>query len=305
MTRPSILSRVGGTFAFLLVLMVAGTIAVLVAGTDKQNVLLLTGLTWVLAAPGVLLVGRLFGVDAQTMGLRPQPGAARRPRFVLGVVAGLALVLLPALIGRLAGGYSPLTSEAAALLPVPSGQAALAAVLYTLPALVIAAVGEEVLFRGGLLRLWQPVMGPRGALVLSALFFVVVHTGNPGASPQGSVGVFLAGIGLGAAFLATENLWVVAGAHLGWNVGEALVIGVPVSGHVLPSLLRWETADSELWRGLLGGSFGPEEGLLFHGVLGLATGATLVFAAASGAFATPPPEPPIAQGAKGSDPNAR
>jgi len=283
-TRPSILSRVGGTFAFLLVLIAAGTVAALVAG-GSDNVLLLTALTWVLAAPGVLFVGQMFGVDAETMGLRPRRDAPRRPRFVLGVVAGLGLVLLPAVIGRLAGGYVPLGADAAALLPVPSGQAALAAVVYTLPALVIAAIGEEVLFRGGLLRLWEPVMGPRGALVLSALFFVVVHTGNPGASPRGSIGVLLAGIGLGAAFLATGNLWVVAGAHLGWNVGEALVIGVPVSGHTLPSLLRWETADSDLWRGLLGGTFGPEEGLLFHGVLGLATGAALVSAAASGVFA--------------------
>ncbi|MCO4773264.1 MAG: CPBP family intramembrane metalloprotease [Deltaproteobacteria bacterium] len=286
--RPSILSRVGLTLFVLLVMLVTGTVAAMVGLAITDNLLFVTALTWALAAPILLFSGpRLMGLGHRTMGTRQDRDAPQRPRYLIGTLLGLGLVLLPALVGRLAGGYQPMPGADLALLQAPSGTAALPAIVYTLPALMLSAAGEELLFRGVLLRLWQPVLKAKGALVLSALFFVAVHAGNPGADPRGALGVFIAGIALGALFLARGDLWMVAGAHLGWNMGEALVIGVPVSGFTLPSLARWQVVDSELWQGLLGGSFGPEEGLLFHGALGLAAVAGLVFAAAHGAFADP------------------
>ena len=284
---PSILNRVGGTLLAGFIIVVSGTVAAgLATLLSDSNILFATALTWVLASPVLLFAfPRVLGLDPETIGVRPSGEGARRPLYLLGVLAGLACVLLPALIGRVAGGYLPMPPEAVAALDVPSGSSALPAVVFALPALMLAAFGEELLFRGVLLRLWQPLLGARGALVLSSLFFVAVHTGNPGAAPRGAVGVFLAGIALGAFYLRGGGLWAVAGAHLGWNAGEALLIGVPVSGITLPSLGRWQVMDSELWRGLLGGSFGPEEGLLFHGALGLAAGVAVVFAAAAGVFA--------------------
>ena len=226
-------------------------------------------LGWLVALPALALVARsVLGLDFGVMGLRPH--ARRRPRFTLGLMGGLALILIPAGAARLAGLYVPASPEAVAALAVPSGSLAVAAVVYMLPALILAALGEEVLFRSVLLRLWEPVAGVRGALLLSALFFVAVHIANPGASLRGGIGVLLAGILLGALFVLHGDLWLVAGLHLGWNAAEALVLGVPVSGISLPSLLRWTVADDPIARGLLGEGFGPEEGLLFHAVLAMA-----------------------------------
>lgn len=288
---------VGGTFAALLA-MVAGSLAATAAqAIAPGQVLLATALMWLVAVPLLFLLGtRVLGLDAAIMGLRPPEGGSRRPRYILGAAVGMSFVLVPALVGRLAGGYLPMPLDAIAALPVPTGSAAVPAILFTLPALMLAAGGEEVLFRGLLLRLWQPLLGAKGALVMSALLFVAVHVGNPGAAPRGAIGVLLAGIALGALFLATNDLWVVAGAHLGWNAAEALLIGVPVSGITLPAALRWQVADTPLWQGLLGGSFGPEEGLLFHAALGLAAVVSLVLAAIAGAFlppGEPPPSPPV------------
>jgi uncharacterized protein len=215
-------------------------------------------------------------MELAAMGLRPPTGAdPRRPRFLIGEGCGLLLILAPAVIARLFGGFVPATATEVAALAVPTGLAAIPAILYLLPALMIAALGEEVLFRGVLLRFWEPVAGAKGALVLSSLMFAAIHVGNPGSSPLGAVGVVLAGLLLGLIFLLRGDLWLAAGVHLGWNLSEAVVLGVPVSGHTLPALLRWSVADSETARGLLGGSFGPEEGVIFHGALALGVVVTI------------------------------
>ncbi len=284
-----LLGRLGGTLLVVLVIglgltlgaVVASVVAYTAIGPDatpdqveawvKARPFIPTTVGWLVALPGLILLGRHgFGLELAAMGLRPPASAApRRPRFLIGVVCGLLLILLPAAMARLFGGFVPATPEEVAALAVPTGLSAVPGILYLLPALIIAALGEELLFRGLLLRFWEPVAGAKGALVLSSLMFAAIHVGNPGSSPLGSVGVVLAGLLLGLIFLLRGDLWLAAGVHLGWNLSEAVVLGVPVSGHTLPALLRWSVADGEVARGLLGGSFGPEEGVLFHGALAL------------------------------------
>lgn len=282
---------------FVLGALGASLLAGIALGTDdadavtawvNERVFIPTTIGWLVAMPGLVLLGRkALGLTADVLGLRPREG--RRPRFVLGFALGLLLILLPAGLARLFGGFVPMDAAAVDALAVPTGAAAISGIVYILPALLVAALGEELLFRGVLLRWWEPVLGVKGALVLSALLFVAVHVGNPGASPLGSIGVLLAGVLLGLVFVLHGDLWLVAGLHLGWNVSEALVLGVPVSGHTLPALLRWTVADSELARGLLGGSFGPEEGLLFHGALAVA----IVLAVLSRPGSEDPGAPPV------------
>lgn len=277
----ALLGRVGGTLLVVVIiaigLLVGALGASVFAGFDlgpdadseavkawvNARPFIPTTIGWLVAMPLLVLLGRqLFRIPMDAMGLRPAP--TRRPRFVLGVLGGLALILVPALLARALGGYAPMAEQDIAALSVPSGSLAIGGIVYLLPALMIAALGEELLFRGLLLRFWEPVAGVKGALLLTALLFVVVHVGNPGSSPLGAIGVLLAGIWLGLVFVLHGDLWLAAGLHLGWNVSEAMVLGVPVSGHTLPALLRWEVSEGSTWQGLLGGSFGPEEGLLFH-----------------------------------------
>jgi len=293
--------RLGGTLLVVLVIGLGLVVGAMVASVMAHNALgpdatteqvkawvnarpfIPTTVGWLVALPGLILLGRhAFGLELAAMGLRPPTEAApRRPRFLLGVGCGLLLILLPAMLARLFGGFVPATPAEVAALAVPTGLAAVPGILYLLPALIIAALGEEVLFRGLLLRFWEPVAGAKGALVLSSLMFAAIHVGNPGSSPLGSVGVILAGLLLGLIFLLRGDLWLAAGVHLGWNLSEAVVLGVPVSGHTLPALLRWNVAEGELARGLLGGSFGPEEGLLFHGALALGIVVTIVLSRGS------------------------
>lgn len=242
----------------------------------SSHPLLVTGGSWLLLLPLVrLLGGALSASSGEDFGIVP---GGRRP-VALGFALGAALLLLPAGIGALLGAYAHPTSE------VATGLAALPAILVTLPLLAVLAFGEELLFRGFLMRYWRG-MGPRGVLLMTSLAFALVHSANPSASVLGGVGVLLAGLTLGVARMASGGLWLPWGVHLGWNAATALALGLPVSGFELPALLRWAPRDSEWARGLLGGGFGPEEGLAYHAawVLGL-----VVVLAVGPAFQDGPP----------------
>lgn len=246
-----------------------GVSATEAAALMRERVLLTATAGWLAALLPALWFGRRFaGLDASTLGLR---GARGRAALAGGLGGGLALLLLPALLGRALGGY--VANEA--VLTAPSGASALLPISLTLPGLFIAAFGEEVVMRGLLLRLWQRSVGSVGALVASSLAFAAVHTTNPGASAAGLLGVALAGVLLGTIVLLTRSLWLAVGVHLGWNLATASVLGLPVSGLHLPSLLRWRVADTPLSHNLLGGAFGPEEGLAFHVCITLTLGLLL------------------------------
>jgi membrane protease YdiL (CAAX protease family) len=120
------------------------------------------------------------------------------------------------------------------------------------------AVGEELLFRGVLLRLVEELTGTWPALVISAVFFGGTHLLNPRATVWGALAIAVeAGLMLGAAYVATRSLWVPIGLHLGWNFAETGIFGATVSGGRTESLslLRSSMPGPEI---INGGVFGPE-----------------------------------------------
>jgi membrane protease YdiL (CAAX protease family) len=224
---------------------------------------------WALLVPATIAFARTRGLDRAGLGLRRRrPG----PELALGLAFGVTMIAIPAGLGRLLGGYVPATVD------TPSGAAALPLLGGVVPALLLAAFGEEVAFRGFVQPLWQRVGGVRAGLLVSSLLFTIVHASNPGLAPAGIAGILLAGVWLGLARLLSGSLWLPAGLHAGWNIATSTVFGLPVSGFEQPALLRWAPTDGTWARGLLGGGFGPEEGLAFHGSLVLGIVAMLVLA---------------------------
>jgi uncharacterized protein len=150
---------------------------------------------------------------------------------------------------------------------------------------VCVAVAEEVLARGTLLRFVEQALGTWAALAVSALLFGFAHLRNPGASVLTSVALAVeGGILFGAAYVAVRSLWLPIGLHIAWNFFEGPLLGAPVSGTVLPSLVQAQI-DGDAW--LTGGAFGPEAGLPVF-VLGVATGGVaLILAVRRGQILTP------------------
>jgi membrane protease YdiL (CAAX protease family) len=130
----------------------------------------------------------------------------------------------------------------------------------------VAAVLEEVAFRGILFRLLEERIGTMAAAVGSALVFGVVHMSNNGAGWLTLLMVFLGGLMWALLFVLTRNLWVTSANHFCWN-STIFAIGVPLSGDAdVRAKAPFETVyhGSTLWTG---GTFGPEDSLINIAIL--------------------------------------
>lgn len=152
--------------------------------------------------------------------------------------------------------------------------------------LPLAAV-EEITVRGYLLQTLGRSVGKWGGLVISSVLFALLHAQNEhvGQQPLALVGILLAGLYLGSAYLITGNLWLAIFIHAGWNLMEGPVFGLPVSGNPVPvSILQTSDTGPAFWTG---GGFGPEGGLLLCLLLGVHLAALW----AMRPFLAPRPEP--------------
>ena len=179
-------------------------------------------------------------------------GTRDRAALAFGTVLGLAIAFMAITVAVVIGGARiELTGEPFTAYLVVAGRVGLV--------LLVAALAEELLFRGyPLARLAAP-MGKVGASVALAVVFAGAHLTNPEVSTLGLVNIGLASLVLSAAFFTPGGLPLAWGVHFGWNGGLALGADAPVSGLTfdIPAL-EFATGRSA-W--VTGGTFGPEGGI--------------------------------------------
>lgn len=138
-----------------------------------------------------------------------------------------------------------------------------------------AALVEEVLVRGVILRLLWRAFGPLAAFVISAAIFGAAHLANAGGTVIAALCVALeAGVMLGAFYALTGRLWTSIGVHAAWNFAQGYLFGAAVSGGNIGPALASSTARAGAATWLTGGAFGPEASpaaLLVCGIVGAAT----------------------------------
>ena len=125
----------------------------------------------------------------------------------------------------------------------------------------VAAIIEEVLYRGLLFRIIEERAGTGWALGVSSFVFCVSHVANGGFGPVTLISVTLAGLMWAGVYAATRNLWVVSAHHACWNAAIFLS-GLPLSGEEpwrAQAPLVAEYRGPALWTG---GAFGPEDSLV-------------------------------------------
>jgi uncharacterized protein len=208
---------------------------------------------WV-ALKNLLLPFLLLAVYAWTVRFlerRPAHELALSPGIALfpaGLVLGMILISAYVLVqwtvgaaqvasGTLSGGPLPLANE------------------FLIPWLT--AVGEELLFRAVLFRLTEEMLGTSAAVLLTVALFGISHAINPGADTASLTALSL-GIGalLTLSFAATRSLWFPVGLHMGWNLAEGFLYGLPNSGQADPMPLAHTAVTGQ--PALTGGAFGPE-----------------------------------------------
>ena len=154
-----------------------------------------------------------------TQGLPRRPGWSRE--IALGLAAGWAITLVCVLPLTIAGGIAIRLSLA------PSSWVWLAA---DTAFFALAALAEEVAFRGYGFQRFVVAVGPLGATLGFAAFYAVVQALLPGSS-HSSVAVSIAlSLVLSSAYLRTRALWLSWGLNFAWKAIRALLFGLAIGG---------------------------------------------------------------------------
>jgi len=172
--------------------------------------------------------------------------------LAIGCLVGAVSLSAAVLIAEVCGGLS-FTFDI-----VKSRDAILESLLVSLVVFALAAAFEESLFRGYVLQTLNRAGLGWLAIALTALFFGLVHLGNPGANAISTVNTMLAGIWFGIAYLKTRDLWFPFGIHLIWNWMQGSVFGIEVSGltEISPAPVLTEIDRGPAW--LTGEKYGIE-----------------------------------------------
>ncbi|MFN3371936.1 MAG: lysostaphin resistance A-like protein [Chloroflexus sp.] len=189
-----------------------------------------------------------------TIGFTPQ-----RALFLYGRGLLLGFAAFCAVIGVLAPfGFVAVESSD----PAQVGLAALGGVLLVLiPGWLIQGAAEEVLTRGWMLPTLAARYRPWVGVLISSLFFAVMHGLNPNLSLLALLNLFLYGLFAALYALREESLWGICAFHSVWNWAQGNLFGLEVSGQMVSGGMLFNLGETGPdW--LTGGPFGPEGGVV-------------------------------------------
>ena len=194
---------------------------------------------------------------------QPDPPAARNgstsaAEFGTGAAIGWGLALIAVLPMLLSGNLH------GRILWQPGSFVAILIALGTLAAVSLA---EEVFFRGYIYRRLSDATGPAWAAVLMSILFgaLLVAGHRPPNLLTAFLDCTLFGILLAVAYLRTHALWLGWGLHFAYRAVTAVLLGLPIAGHVEYGSIADVLTSGPRW--LTGGAFGPDAALLTSFVL--------------------------------------
>jgi uncharacterized protein len=203
-----------------------------------------------------------FWVDRQLDPISEQ-GLPRREGWTreagLGVATGWALAVVCILPMLIAGGIAIYFSGQAA----SWGWLLADAVFFAL-----AAMAEEIAFRGYAFQCFVRAVGPFGATLGFAAIYAIVQQLVPGSSHASFAVALVFTVLLSTVYLRTRALWVGWGLNFGWKASRALLFGLAVNGDSTHSRVVQGDPMGPFW--LTGGAFGLEGSWLAFFVLLLA-----------------------------------
>ncbi len=247
----------------IVIIAVAGPVVALLdpSISDRPHplVILAQSIPIVLAVGGitVFLVMR-GGWTLHTIGWPRAPAGLRS--LGVGLTIGVTMAISVVVISTLAG-------PGGLVLDGASIGNHIATVIPLLLVLLVAALAEELVFRGYPLLKLSRLLGKPGASVALALLFGLAHIANPDVSAFGLLNVALASLVLSAIFFTPGALPAAWGLHFGWNAG-LMVVDAPVSGVKFDVPMLDFRPEAPVW--LTGGGFGPEGGAIASVVMGAA-----------------------------------
>jgi membrane protease YdiL (CAAX protease family) len=189
-----------------------------------------------------------FWLDGELHPIREQ-GLPRRTGWLneagLGLAVGWSLAVacvLPLLVG---GGIA---------IVLVLGPSAWGWLVVEFVFFALAALAEEIAFRGYGFQRFEQAVGSLGAALGFAAFYAIVQALLPG-SNRASVAVSVAlSLLLSTAYLRSRALWVSWGLNFGWKASRALLFGLAISGETRHSPVVQGNPMGPFW--LTGGGYG-------------------------------------------------
>jgi len=171
--------------------------------------------------------------------------------YLIGAAFGTAMISVAVLLGAVTGMYELHYS----------GVSLGTFLLYTL-GYMVQGMSEEVLCRGYFMTSLARRYPAWLAVVISSVFFALLHLGNPGVNVSAIVNLTLSGLVFGTYILRRGDIWGACAMHSFWNLIQGNFFGISVSGTTDGSNTLFSAvakSGTELWTG---GRFGIESGLL-------------------------------------------
>ncbi len=223
----------------MLVATVVASVAIFLGNQQAASDLLFLGVVEGLAIAFGLLVGvRIADAGAaEIFLLRRVPGWMLLASVPLAAAAALLTATLEGPLIRVVPMPDDIAFRLAQLLCPGDAGGWLRVMLVVV---IVAGVGEELLFRGLFLRGFMLRYGRGPALALSSLLFAVVHL-----NPWGFASIFLAGWLLGWLVLRSGSLWPAILVHGVYNLSSVLLLVVSIDGKLTPDALA--AADAGIW----------------------------------------------------------
>jgi membrane protease YdiL (CAAX protease family) len=118
----------------------------------------------------------------------------------------------------------------------------------------LAALAEEIAFRGYGFQRFERAVGPLGAALGFAAFYAIVQALLPGSNHASIAVSVMLSLVLSTAYLRSHALWVSWGINFGWKASRALIFGLAISGVSNHSPVVQGNPMGPFW--LTGGGFG-------------------------------------------------
>jgi membrane protease YdiL (CAAX protease family) len=186
-------------------------------------------------------------------------------KYFRGLLWGLLMFTVVVILLALFGFLIPEAPLLSGLNPL-----AIASVLFVFLGWMVQGAAEELLARGFLLPVIGVRWGPLAGIVISSLFFALLHLSNPHVDFLSLLNLALFGFFAAIYTLYDGGLWGVFAIHAIWNWAQGNLYGLSVSGlEISGGILLDLVENGPDW--LTGGFFGPEGGLVVTVVLIIST----------------------------------
>ena len=246
-----ILMGIGQAIAAVIVSAISGIspydLGKTLGGADQSGIKLIIELSGLIFVLGITWIFRRY-IDNKPFVSMGYSMKGRLKDCIYGILVGLVLISL--------GFFSLLFTDYLEITQIVFSFKIVAGSFFFY---LVAAMIEEVIFRGYVLNNLMEYGNKYLALFISSVLFALIHGMNPNLTIIAMVNLAIAGGVLGITYIYTKNIWYPVFLHVSWNYFQGPIYGFEVSGTQAVSIISQKVSGNEL---ITGGDFGFEGSII-------------------------------------------